>query len=119
MQLTNANAWASLTAGPAAAPAAAATPPAPQQQQQPEAENEEEEEEDNLWSEFQGREQQQRQQVGDGPLALTGFGDFGQRARFEAGLVVAEWEALQGCPALGLVWGVCVVHGGICCSFLK
>ncbi|GAB4813020.1 hypothetical protein N2152v2_000066 [Parachlorella kessleri] len=62
VQLTNANAWASLTAGPAAPPAAAAASPAPQQQQQPEAEKEEEEEEDNLWSEFQGREQQQRQQ---------------------------------------------------------
>ncbi len=57
VQLQNANAWASLTA---AAPAAAT--PAPAAAQQPEAANEEEE--DNLWSEFQGREQQQRQQVG-------------------------------------------------------
>lgn len=59
VQLQNAGAWANLTAAPAAAPGAAA-PAAPAAAAGGAAEGGAGED-DHLWSEFQGREQQQLQ----------------------------------------------------------
>lgn len=65
VQLQNAGAWANLTAAPAAAAPGAAAPAAPAAGAGGAAEGAAGGEDDHLWSEFQGREQQQLQ-VGEG-----------------------------------------------------
>ena len=106
VQLQNANAWANLTAAPAAAapaapaaPAAAAAAPA-------------DEEDDNLWSEFQGREQQQRQQVCGGGSRQA----LGQRpdVAWQPGLAwpgQSRHKAVPGIGVLGAAGGLLLRAG--------